>query len=111
MDLSLRPRNVGKEQDCFKRSFQTAPTDQGTPSSSDEEVGSSQKVAVRTPLTRSATRGTGVEHQSLPYIRGPKKTVVAKQLNRNNAQKVKMASAEQLAQIRQEADAQAAARH
>ena len=58
-------------------------------------------------------RGAGVEYQSVPYkgIRGPKKTVVAKQLNRNNAQKVKMASAEQLAQIRQEADAQAAARH
>ena len=64
--LSLEAEIIWRELD--------AATGQGTPSSSDEEVG-----AMHTPLTRSATTGTGVEHQSLPYkgIRGPKKTVRA----------------------------------
>ena len=56
--------------------FQTEPTGQGTPSSSDEEVGSSQRGTVRTPLTRRAL----ASHVSLPYsnVRGPKKTVQKK---------------------------------
>ena len=71
-----------------------------------------QQVSItHTPLTRSVTRGSGIQHVSLPYqnVRGPKKTVAGKLFRRSEEFEKRMTkNAEKL---REEWRAQMAAQH
>ena len=70
--------------------------------------------ATSTPRsTRSSTRGQEVQHVSLPYTKekGPKQTVQQKQQTRRQEGKLKMATPEQLAVIREELRTQMAEAH